>query len=249
MSILHRRREPRWLDSEEWAFRLRQRRGGKPCGDAALDTARWRGEMQGALLLAVVHMALTCSGRPATAWDVRQWLTDPGEEDADAVAGRLLMRMDALLAALSGTSSDLARLRHAWAYLSLPDPGCLPGNGGSQLPSGWRHARWLLDAELAAKRGGLPPYTLVRVLSGPAAGRVGEVYGVRWPLGGGPPAGYVVRMVDCSRFRVDADMVVRQYPERVTGWPRPRRGRTAGTGWIGRLCRRLRIRRTGPGAG
>jgi hypothetical protein len=202
---------PVWEDSEEWAYALRERRTfltGQT--DTELDLWQWQGEQKAALLLAVLHLLAARSGRPDDLWLLRCWLTLNAERDVDDVIDRLVTRVRTAIRALDQQTAA-TRLRHAWTCLATVD-GEVPPSRRLHLAAACAHARWLLDAELVAVRGGLLPHTAVRVAAveagvgagvGAETGRSGVVYDLHWLDDGGPPVGYTVRLEDWST-RVEA---------------------------------------------
>lgn len=206
---------PTWDDSEEWAYALRERRTYQTGqSDADLDIWQWEGEQKAALLLAVLHMVAACAGHQEDLWLLRRWLTLNAERDVDDVTDRVVSRVRRTLRRLDPDSSEAARLAHAWRHLTV-DSGELPPSRRLYLAAASAHARWLLDAELVAKRGGLLPHTTVRILEGRAVGRRGVVYDLHWLDDSGPPVGYTVRLDDWST-RLDVPAEALREAERPT---------------------------------
>jgi hypothetical protein len=196
---------PEWAESEEWAYALRERRTFLTGPDETeLDIWQWQGEQKAALLLAVLDLVAACVGRPGDLWLLRRWLTLNAERDVDDVIDRLVARVRTAIRALDPASTAAPRLRHAWTCLAGVD-GRLPPSRRLHLAAACAHARWLLDAELVTKRGGLLPHTPVRITDGAPAGRSGIVYDLHWLDDDGPPAGYTVRLEDwTTRLEVAA---------------------------------------------
>jgi hypothetical protein len=198
-----------WQRSEAWAFALRDRRAQHVTGDDTdLDMSQWQGEQRAAVLLAVLHAVATLSGLSPDAWRLRRWLTSGGDAGVEGLVGRLHAQVGAALSRAGAASPVVPRLRDAWAYLTSAEHGSASAMRLA-LMSACAHAQWLLDAELVEELDGIPPFSTVRILTGPAAGRLGVIDIAYWLDDSGPPVGYAVWVAD-GQIRLDqrADAVV-----------------------------------------
>ena len=119
--------------------------------------------------------------------------------------------MGAHLAELAETTRpddpDLVLLTGIWQTLAGAEIGAgvlcvLPG-----IVIAAAHGRWLLDAQLAAERGGLPPHTRVTLRAEPGSGTQAKVHTAYWMDDDGPPVGYVLRLADNGIVSVRPEMV------------------------------------------
>src|SRR5439155_9472738 len=168
---------------------------------------RWQGSQRGAVLLAVLHLLATRLDGPVHAWELRRWLGRGEELDI----GGLVVRVGAHLAELAETTRpddpDLVLLTGIWQTLAGAEIGAgvlcvLPG-----IVIAAAHGRWLLDAQLAAERGGLPPHTRVTLRAEPGSGTQAKVHTAYWMHDDGPPVGYVLRLADNGIVSVRPEMV------------------------------------------
>jgi hypothetical protein len=197
-----------WQASERWAFDLRARHYlERPDAEPQEEFLRWQGSQRGAVLLAVLHLLATRLDGPVHARELRRWLGRGEELDI----GGLILRVTAHLAELTATTGaddpDLVLLSGIWHTLvaAEPGPGALWVRPSIVIAA--VHGRWLLDAQLAAERGGLPPHTLVTLRAKPGGSTHAKVHAAYWMDDDGPPVGYVLILADDDVVSVRPEMV------------------------------------------
>ncbi len=199
---------PGWRDSEAWAFDLRARHySQRGDADPQDELRHWQGSQKGAVLLAVLHLLATRLGGLAPAWELRRWLGRGEDLDIDGLIVRVTAHFAELAAMTCADDPDVARMMCAWQSLVRVEAkaGIFSFQPGIIVAAA--HGRWLLDAQLAVERGGLPPHTPVRLLAEPASGVQARVHTAYWMDDDGPPVGYVLKLDDCGVVSVRAEMV------------------------------------------
>jgi len=199
---------PGWEASETWAFDLRARHFGERADtDPQEEFLRWQGSQKAAVLLAVLHLLATRLEGPGDAWELRRWLGRGEELDVSGLITRVADHMVELTAMTGPDDPDVVLLSSIWQTIARAEisSGALYVRPGIIVAAA--HARWLLDAQLTAERGGLAPHTPVSLLTEPGRSTLATVHTAYWMDDDGPPVGYVLKLADHCIVSVRAEMV------------------------------------------